>query len=157
MSFEGGATLGKLRWVCPYCGRHHPTGWSPGLNKRRKWNENQHLLLSASWLWMRCDQLSPAPATKPSSRWRTVSSDCELDRSPFFQLPSWGVRHSNRKSDRHSSRPADTQPPLEGPSNAASQALLMALGVDPSSPQKTPPAPSRMGGCKTSAYSSHFN
>lgn len=46
---------------------------------------------------------------------------------PSFSCPAGVSCHRNRKSDRHSSMPADTQPLWEGPSNASSQALLMTL------------------------------
>lgn len=46
----------------PECGQPHPIDWGPKLGERRKWAEFQHASLSASCLWIRCDQLPHAPA-----------------------------------------------------------------------------------------------
>jgi hypothetical protein len=49
----------------PTCRPYYFTGWGPELNKRRNWAKHEHPSLSASWLWMPCDQLPPAPARMP--------------------------------------------------------------------------------------------
>lgn len=61
------------------CGRYHFMGWSPGLNKKRK-REQQLSSLSASCLQIQCDQLPKGPLwakTHPSFfRWVFLGFCC---------------------------------------------------------------------------------
>lgn len=109
--------------------------WVASSQKLRSWmewkdegDEHQHSVFSASRLWMRCDGLSQTPTTMPSSSRWTVSSDCELNRPPFFQLPLLGyfVLGTGKVIDTALYRQTDS---LCGknPAMHASQVLMMTV------------------------------
>lgn len=66
----------------PKCGQHCPWARVPDWLRRKKPAEHQCSSLSASWLWLPCDQLPhapTAPSSLPSLPHQTVSQN-----KPFF-------------------------------------------------------------------------
>lgn len=92
-------------WVAPL------PGWGPGLCKWREGAEQQqqqHPSLSASWLWIPCEQLLQAPVVlAPSPCW-TVPRNCAEENPSSFQLILFRVflcfcfvlNYSNRKQNK---------------------------------------------------------